>query len=77
MSEQRTEISSLGEFGLINHLTRDNETTQAGTLVSVGDDAAVIDQFGVMRKGDTDTTDGDSMSEVDRTVDGVDDPLVR
>jgi thiamine-monophosphate kinase len=45
MSE-RTEISSLGEFGLIDHLTRDNETLQAGTLVSVGDDAAVIDQFG-------------------------------
>lgn len=44
--EQRTEIASLGEFGLIDHLTRDNETLQAGTLLSVGDDAAVIDQFG-------------------------------
>jgi thiamine-monophosphate kinase len=43
---ERTEISSLGEFGLIEHLTRDNEITQAGTLVTVGDDAAVIDQFG-------------------------------
>jgi thiamine-monophosphate kinase len=42
----RTEIASLGEFGLIDHLTRNNETTQAGTLLSVGDDAAVIDQFG-------------------------------
>ncbi len=42
----RTEIASLGEFGLIEHLTRNNETTQAGTLLSVGDDAAVIDQFG-------------------------------
>ncbi len=46
MSEQRTEISSLGEFGLIDHLTRDNEILQAGTLLSVGDDAAVIDHFG-------------------------------
>ena len=46
MSETRTEIASLGEFGLIDHLTRDNETTQAGTLLSVGDDAAVIDNFG-------------------------------
>src|SRR5213596_289884 len=45
MSE-RTEIATLGEFGLIEHLTRDNETVQAGTLLSVGDDAAVIDQFG-------------------------------
>lgn len=42
----RTEIASLGEFGLIEHLTRNNETQNAGTLLSVGDDAAVIDQFG-------------------------------
>lgn len=42
----RTEVSSLGEFGLIDHLTQNNETTNAGTLLSVGDDAAVIDQFG-------------------------------
>jgi len=46
MSEQRTEISSLGEFGLIDHLTQNNDTRQAGTLLSVGDDAAVIDTFG-------------------------------
>lgn len=46
MSEQRTEINSLGEFGLINRLTEDNDTVQAGTIVSVGDDAAVIDHFG-------------------------------
>lgn len=44
--QQRTEIASLGEFGLIEHLTRNNETVQAGTLLGVGDDAAVIDQFG-------------------------------
>lgn len=43
---QRTEIESLGEFGLIDHLTRNNDTRQAGTLLSVGDDAAVIDHFG-------------------------------
>ncbi len=43
---ERTEIASLGEFGLIEHLTRDNETRNAGTLLSVGDDAAVIDHFG-------------------------------
>lgn len=47
MSEQeRTEINTLGEFGLIDHLTLNNETRNAGTLLSVGDDAAVIDQFG-------------------------------
>jgi thiamine-monophosphate kinase len=43
---QRTEISSLGEFGLIDHLTKNNETVNAGTILSVGDDAAVIDTFG-------------------------------
>ncbi|MDA3616023.1 thiamine-phosphate kinase [Polluticaenibacter yanchengensis] len=43
---ERTEINSLGEFGLIDHLTRNNETRQASTILSVGDDAAVIDTFG-------------------------------
>lgn len=42
----RTEIASLGEFGLIDHLTQNNETKNASTIVSVGDDAAVIDHFG-------------------------------
>ena len=46
MSQERTEVGTLGEFGLIEHLTRNNETRQGGTLLSVGDDAAVIDQFG-------------------------------
>ena len=44
--EERTEISSLGEFGLIDHLTQNNETRNASTILSVGDDAAVIDHFG-------------------------------
>jgi len=46
MSENRTEISSLGEFGLIDHLTANIEIKNASTLVGVGDDAAVIDHFG-------------------------------
>ena len=46
MSEERTEISSLGEFGLIEHLTRNIEIQNASTIVGVGDDAAVIDHFG-------------------------------
>lgn len=46
MNPERTEIASLGEFGLIDHLTRNNDTRQAGTMLSIGDDAAVIDQFG-------------------------------
>jgi thiamine-monophosphate kinase len=46
MSNERTEISSLGEFGLIEHLTRNIELQQASSVVGVGDDAAVIDHFG-------------------------------
>ena len=46
METERTEISSLGEFGLIDHLTKNFETQNASTIVSVGDDAAVIDHFG-------------------------------
>ena len=46
MDNERTEIASLGEFGLIDHLTKNNETRNASTILSVGDDAAVIDHFG-------------------------------
>ena len=46
MDNERTEIASLGEFGLIDHLTKNNEVRNASTIVGVGDDAAVIDQFG-------------------------------
>lgn len=46
MSSERTEIAGLGEFGLIDHLTRNNETKNASTIVSVGDDAAILDHFG-------------------------------
>ena len=42
----RTEISDLGEFGLIEHLTKNFEIHNASTILSVGDDAAVIDHFG-------------------------------
>lgn len=45
MSENvnRTEISSLGEFKLIEHLTKNFELKNASSLTGVGDDAAVID----------------------------------
>jgi len=46
MSEERTEISQLGEFGLIDHLTKNIELKQASSLLGGGDDAAVIDHFG-------------------------------
>ena len=44
MSE--TEISTLGEFGLIDQLTRDFKVKNASTLRGVGDDCAVIDYEG-------------------------------
>lgn len=46
MENIRTEVASLGEFGLIDYLTKNNETRQSSTILSVGDDAAVIDHFG-------------------------------
>ncbi len=46
MSEVRTELSSLGEFGLIEHLTKNIELQNASSILGVGDDAAVIDHFG-------------------------------
>ena len=38
----RTEISTLGEFGLIDHLTEGIEPVDASTVVGVGDDCAVL-----------------------------------
>jgi hypothetical protein len=35
--DSRTEIASLGEFGLINHLTRNIELKHASSIVGVGD----------------------------------------
>lgn len=40
---QRTSISQLGEFGLIEHLTKNFEIKHSSTLKGIGDDAAVID----------------------------------
>lgn len=37
-----TEISSLGEFGLIKRLTQNIKTTNSATLYGVGDDCAVL-----------------------------------
>ncbi len=41
--QELTDISSLGEFGLIEHLTKDIQLRNPETLTGVGDDAAVID----------------------------------
>ena len=39
----RTELEQLGEFGLIDHLTKDFENKQDSTILGIGDDAAVIE----------------------------------
>ena len=44
-----TNISELGEFGLIRHLTEDLEPQNAGTLKGVGDDCAVLSAAPGMR----------------------------
>lgn len=41
--KKRTEIASLGEFGLIDTLTRNFTPSLASTLCGVGDDAAVVE----------------------------------
>ena len=38
-----TPIKQLGEFGLIDHLTKDIKLKNVGTVFGIGDDAAVID----------------------------------
>lgn len=40
---QRTSLSQLGEFGLIDHLTKNIQISQPSTLKGIGDDAAVLD----------------------------------
>lgn len=44
--EDRTDVGQLGEFGLIDHLTKNFETHNASTILGVGDDAAVLDNLG-------------------------------
>ncbi|WP_243347589.1 thiamine-phosphate kinase [Parabacteroides sp. FAFU027] len=43
MEKQRTEISTLGEFGLIKHLTETFELKNSSSKKGVGDDAAVLE----------------------------------
>lgn len=44
MEEERKELSDLGEFGLIEHLSKGIEVSNVSTVKGIGDDAAVIDQ---------------------------------
>jgi len=40
---KRTDVNQLGEFGLINHLTKNTKLKNNSSIKGIGDDAAVID----------------------------------
>jgi thiamine-monophosphate kinase len=42
MEDKRTELDELGEFGLIDRITKNFTNTQKSTLFGIGDDAAII-----------------------------------
>ena len=42
-AQPRTDLSQLGEFGLIAHLTKNFDVKQPSTIKAIGDDAAVLD----------------------------------
>jgi len=42
-TENRTELEELGEFGLIQHLSKQVEIQNPSSVIGIGDDAAVID----------------------------------
>ncbi len=42
-NNNKTSLSDLGEFGLIDHLTKHFKINQESTIKSIGDDAAVLD----------------------------------
>ncbi|MEM9856638.1 MAG: thiamine-phosphate kinase [Bacteroidota bacterium] len=54
MSEKRTEISEIGEFGLIDKITRETNNQNKSTILGIGDDAAVIDHGGKLAVVSTD-----------------------
>ena len=43
MAENRTELTDLGEFGLIEHIEKGVKIKTKSTVKGIGDDAAVID----------------------------------
>ena len=45
-NKEKTNIENLGEFGLIDHLTKNIKLEQKSTIKGVGDDAAVLDFAG-------------------------------
>lgn len=54
MTEKRTDVNTLGEFGLIDHLTKKFRTYHKSTFRSIGDDAAIINNNGLFTAISTD-----------------------
>ena len=42
-NQEHTSLSSLGEFCLINHLTKQFNIKNDSTLTGIGDDSAILD----------------------------------
>ena len=61
----RTEIATLGEFGLIKRLTKDLKQTQPSTVKGVGDDCAVMDYTKEKRTDVQCTKDGSKGKRID------------
>jgi len=54
-TEKRTDVNELGEFGLIEHLTKNFPLKHASSVKGIGDDAAVLDaESGMMTVLSTD-----------------------
>lgn len=45
-NQERTDVGELGEFALIEHLTKNFDTHNASTIKGIGDDAAVLECLG-------------------------------
>lgn len=60
MANQETEISTLGEFGLISRLTKNIDLKNPSSVVGVGDDAAVLD-----------LKDGETLVTTDLLLEGI------
>ena len=43
MDQERSEISQLGEFGLINRINSNFKLTNTSSVTGIGDDAAILD----------------------------------
>jgi thiamine-monophosphate kinase len=54
MEEKFSSLSTLGEFGLIDHLTRDFPLRKSSSIKGIGDDAAILEFLGTQTLVSTD-----------------------